>query len=251
MRHTGSTTSPTLLGPLVDKLTRRSRLATDETAALLALPTKPASLQAGRYLVREGDTAEACAVLLSGFVFRSKTVRDGGRQILSFHMKGDLLDLQGSILPEADHSIVALTRIEVAYIPHQPIRALIATHPGIAQALWRDTMVDASIFREWILNVGQRDAHQRISHLLCEIALRQEETGIGGNPHYEWPFTQEHIGDATGLTSVHVNRTLQRMRGEGLISTGKQSLTIADWEGLRAAGDFQSGYLHQGSLLAA
>ena len=111
--------------------------------------------------------------------------------------------------------------------------------------------MDGSVFREWILNVGQRDARQRIAHLLCELALRQEEAGLCEGPDYEWPMTQEQIGDATGLTSVHVNRTVQRMRIDGLISTSKQHVTITDWPSLQKAGDFSRGYLHQAAKLAA
>ncbi len=145
----------------------------------------------------------------------------------------------------------ALTRIEVAYVSHQAILDVAESFPTVARALWRDTLVDGSVFREWILNVGQRDARQRIAHLFCELALRQEKAGLCEGPHYEWPMTQEQIGDATGLTSVHVNRTLQGMRSDGLISGNRQSVTITDWPRLQAAGDFNRAYLHQGPALAA
>lgn len=240
-----------LLAPMVDKLARRSQLGLNETEALLGLPYRLAKIDPGTYLVREGDKVDNCIVLLSGFVYRSKLAGNGARQILSVHLRGDFVDLQNSLLEQADHSVQALTDAEVAYIPHHSILDVAATYPAVAQALWRDTLVDGSVFREWILNVGQRDARQRISHLLCELALRQEEAGLCEGPHYEWPMTQEQIGDATGLTSVHVNRTVQRMRGDGLISTNGRALTITDWPNLQRAGDFSRAYLHQPSAVAA
>jgi CRP-like cAMP-binding protein len=136
----------------------------------------------GTYLVREGDKAESCIVLLSGFVYWSKVAGSGARQILSIHMRGDLIDLQNSILGSADHSVQTLTRVEVASIRRTAILELAAAYPGIALALWRDTLIDGSVFREWILNVGHRSAHQRISHLLCEIITRQQAAGLCDGP---------------------------------------------------------------------
>jgi CRP-like cAMP-binding protein len=239
-----------LLAPMVEKLARRSQLGLDETQALLGMPHRVAKIDPGAYLVREGDKADNCIVLLSGFAYRSKIAGSGARQILSIHLRGDLIDLQNSLLDQADHSVQALTGIDVAYIPHQAILDVAVGYPNIARALWHDTLVDGSVFREWILNVGQRDARQRISHLLCELALRQEEAGVCEGPHYEWPMTQEQIGDATGLTSVHVNRTVQRMRNDGLIATNARTLTITDWPNLQRAGDFSRAYLHQPPALA-
>jgi CRP-like cAMP-binding protein len=192
-----------------------------------------------------------CIVLLSGFAFRSKVAGSGARQILSIHLRGDLVDLHNSFLNEADHSVQALTAAAVAYLPHQAILDVAASYPAVAEALWRDTLVDASVFREWILNVGRRDARQRVAHLLCELALRQEAAGLCKGPDYEWPLTQEQIGDATGLTSVHVNRTVGRMRTEGLIRINGRSITITDWPNLQRAGDFSRAYLHQVSSVAA
>lgn len=236
------------LMPMIRKLAKRSPLGLAETQALLALPYEMATNDPGRYLVREGDRANQCILLVSGFVFRSKIAGSGSRQILSIHLCGDLVDLQNSLLDEADHNVQALTRAEVAHIPQQAILAVADAYPAIARALWRDTLVDGSIYREWILNIGQRDARQRISHLVCEIVLRQEEAGLCQGPSYEWPMTQEQIGDATGLTPVHVNRTIQALRKDGLIATGSRSVTVTDWPGLQRAGDFSRAYLHQAAL---
>lgn len=242
------TPDPSKLTPMIEKLIKRSQLQPADIEALVGLPHNLAVCEPGSYLVREGDKSDSCVLLLSGFIYRSKIAGNGSRQILSIHVRGDLVDLQNSLLDEADHNVQALTRAEVAYIPQQAILALAMTYPAAGLALWRDTLVDGSIFREWILNVGQRDARQRISHLLCEIALRQEEAGLCEGPSYEWPMTQEQIGDATGMTSVHVNRTIQGMRAAGLIEMHNRSVTITNWPALQMAGDFSRAYLHQAKV---
>lgn len=234
-----------VLAAMVRKLSSHSPVTAAEQDVLLSLPHQLGRLDRGDYLVRDGDKATRCAVLLSGFAYRSKVAGNGARQILSVHLRGDMIDLQNGMLEIADHSVQALTRIQVAYIPFGEIKKAANAHPGIAQAFWRDTLIDASIFREWILNVGRRDARQRISHLLCELALRQEIAGVCMGPRYAWPMTQAEIGDAAGLTTVHVNRTLQALRGDGLISKHSGDVEILDWSGLQDAGDFSAAYLHQ------
>lgn len=232
------------LAPMVRKLALHSPLSDTERSVLLSLPHKLGRHDRGYYLVRDGDRSKSCAVVLSGFAYRSKVAGDGARQILSVHLQGDLIDLQNSLLANADHNVQALTRIQVAHIPYRAILDLTDNYPRIAQALWRDTLIDGSIFREWILNVGRRNARQRVSHLLCELAVRQQAAGLCMGPEYAWPMTQTEIGDAAGLTTVHVNRTLQALRSDGLISIGQGEVAILDWFGLQDAGDFSATYLH-------
>ncbi|EQB07813.1 hypothetical protein L288_09390 [Sphingobium quisquiliarum P25] len=229
---------------MLRKLSKRTALSNIEREALLSLPSRSAAFDRGAYMVREGDKVETCYALVNGFAYRQKMAGSGARQILSIHLRGDMVDLQNSLLDVADHSVQALTRVEAVSIPRKAVIDLAAEHPNIARALWRDTLIDGSIFREWMLNIGQRDAHQRIAHLFCELAVRQEAADMCEGPNFAWPMTQEQIGDATGLTSVHVNRTVQRMRGEGLINTANQTVTIEDWPALQAAADFSRAYLH-------
>lgn len=159
-------------------------------------------------------------------------------------MKGDMVDLQNSVLGIADHNVQALTSIEIALIPREAILELVAERPLVARAMWHDTLVDGSIHREWTANVGRRDSATRMAHLLCEFALRLEHAGLGGHCDYELPMTQEHLADCLGLTPVHVNRTLKLLEGEGLITRTVRSVRVGDWERLVAAGDFNSTYLH-------
>jgi CRP-like cAMP-binding protein len=236
------TTAP--LAPMVRKLEYWTTFSDSDRDALLALPHVLKSFEPSRHIVREGDKVEYCTLLLSGFAYRQKIVASGGRQILAIHMAGDLVDLQNAMLKVADHNVQALTHCESAIIPREALRQLAFERPAIGQAMWVDTLVDGSIFREWIANVGRRDARQRIAHLLCEFGVRLKAAGLGESTGYILPMTQEQLADCTGLTSVHVNRTLKGLDRDGLIARTNRSVKIGDWKALAAAGDFQSGYLH-------
>lgn len=238
----------TLLAPLIKKLAQRSPLDSSDADMILALPRRVANFEPSTYPVRQGDIAKTCCLVLSGFVCRTKITGSGLRQILSVHLKGDLVDIQNSFLTEADHNVQALTNATLAFIPKREMVDLIEKRPGIRQAIWVDMLADASISREWLLNVGQRNALARVSHLICEIALRQNTAGINKGMIYEWPMTQEQFGDATGLTAVHINRMLKVLRHDGLITYSKRTITITDWPRLKSEADFNQGYLHQPNL---
>ncbi|WP_118858346.1 Crp/Fnr family transcriptional regulator [Sphingomonas mesophila] len=236
--------TPHPLAPLVDKLEYAHVLSEEDRAAVLALPHSLKALEPHSYIVREGDKPTSSCLLRNGFAFRHKVVGDGGRQICSIHMKGDMVDLQNSLLGYADHSVQALTRIEVAFIPREAIRQIAFDRPAVGMAMWFDTLVDGSIFREWITNVGRRKARLRLAHLLCEFSLRLEAAGLGKRDDYTLPMTQEQLADCTGLTSVHVNRTLRGMDADGLLTRTNRSVTVSDWKKLAKVGDFRSAYLH-------
>jgi CRP-like cAMP-binding protein len=183
--------------------------------------------------------------MLSGHSIRSKLVAIGGRQIVAIHLKGEMVDLQNSMLEVADHSVQMLTNGTVAMVPREQVQRVCAERPAVARAMWIDTLVDGSIFREWITNVRRRNARTRIAHLLCEFSLRLKLAGLGEDDQYELPMTQEQLADATGLTAVHVNRTIKVLDREGLIArTTPRSIQIGDWKKLAEAGDFDSNYMH-------
>ena len=229
---------------MVTKLQLWKKLAADERDAVLALPHHVEAIEPGDYIVRESEEAKHSCILLSGFAYRQKLARDGSRSISAIHMKGDLVDLQNSLLRAADHSVQALTRTEVALIPRDAIVELAFRLPNIGLGMWYDTLVDGSIFREWILNIARRDAQTRIAHLLCEFGLRLEALGLGDRSSYELPMTQEQVADATGLTPVHVNRSLKELEARGLIARTVRYVAVSDWQSLKAAGDFDEAYLH-------
>ena len=229
---------------VLTRLETRGPLSFEDRIAVRALPLHYRTLDPAAYLVREGEPPEMCAILLSGFAYRHKVTGEGERQIMSVHMPGEFLDLQNSFLGVADHNVQALTRCEIAAIPVKALRDLVEHHPAVARAMWIETLIDAAIFREWIVNVGRRDALSRISHLLCELALRLESAGLSRDYHYEIPMSQEQIADCTGLTSVHVNRVLKEMGRLGLIEREKRSVSILHWERIQEVGDFNARYLH-------
>lgn len=219
-------------------------MSEDERADLIALPATRKSFAKDAYIVREGESTSSCALLLKGFAYRQKFVGEGARQIISLHIPGEFVDLQNCLLPVADHNVQSLDQTELASIPKAALLDLTARSPNLGKAMWLDTLVDASIFREWVVNVGRRDARTRIAHLLCELALRLQASGAVRDGVYHFPLTQEQLADATGLTAVHTNRTLQALRKEGLINLSQSALAVLDWERLRDVGDFSERYLH-------
>ena len=229
---------------MVRKLQLWKGLDADEQEAVLALLHQIETVGAGKYIVREGEEVKHSCLLLSGFAYRQKLARDGSRSISAIHMKGDVVDLQNSLLGEADHSVQALTTTKVAFIPREAIIKLAFRLPYVGLAMWYDTLVDGSIFREWILNIARRDAQTRIAHLLCEFGVRLEALGMGDRSSYELPMTQDQLADATGLTAVHVNRSLMELEARGLITRTIRYVAVADWPNLQEAGDFDEAYLH-------
>ena len=237
--------SSSLLQPMLAKLSFWGSFDEADRAALLSLPHTVKSYDKHQYVVRERDLATHSCVLLSGFAMRHKTVAGGARQIVAVHIKGDVVDLQNSFLHIADHSVQMLSAGQVAAIPREAVKQLALDRPRVGMAMWHDTLVDGSIFREWIANVGRRDAATRMAHLLCEFSLRLRVAGLGEETGYELPMTQEELADALGLTSVHVNRTLKALERDGLIARRtSRSVIIEDWKKLAAAGDFDRAYLH-------
>ena len=233
------------LEPMLRKLQYWVDFSPEDSAALLALPHTVRNLEQHQYIVRERDRTVFSCVMLGGFSIRHKIVAGGNRQIVSIHMKGELVDLHNSLLGIADHSVQMLTAGKIATIPREEIEKIAFARPAIGRAMWIDTLVDGSIFREWIANVGRRDARTRISHLLCEFALRLKIAGLAEQTDYELPMTQEQLADATGLTAVHVNRTIKGLEADGLIERATpRAITIGDWKKLADAGDFDSSYLH-------
>ncbi|PTW47914.1 CRP-like cAMP-binding protein [Sphingomonas faeni] len=232
------------LARMVQKLATHSRLTDDDRAVLLNLPSKVRSFEPGSYMNRDNDHSTQCIVLISGFAFRHKISKDGKRQIVSIHLAGEVINLQSLFLEAMDHNLQALTRCSVVLIPILALRSLIFERPPIYAAFITSSMVEASIYREWILNNGRRDARARIAHLLCEFAVRSDALGINHGGIYNLPMTQEQIGDAVGLTAVHVNRTLKSLSNDGLITQSGRGVTFPDWDRLKDEAGFNTRYLH-------
>lgn len=229
---------------LVQQLELYSELTPADRQAVFDLPHRLRHLDPGSYLIREGDRPQSACVLVTGYAIRQKVTGDGSRQILAVCIPGDAVDLQNMFLDVSDHAVQTLTQCKVADVPREALQDLVLHRPAIGTAIIQLSLVEASILREWVVNVGRRDARQRIAHILCEFAVRLESRGLTNGPGFELPMTQEQLADATGLTSVHVNRVLKGLEADGLISRRRRHIHFDDWRALQDAGDFSRRYLH-------
>ena len=229
---------------IIRRFSSRVELSGDVVAKIAMLPIKIRTLEPSTYLLREGQRPQRCAFIIDGFAYRQKLTPNGEREIVSILMPGEFVDVQNLFLEESDHDIQALTRITIAEIMIPALRDLTQTCPAVNQALWIDALVEASIHREWLLNIGRRNAKTRMAHLLCEFCVRLRTSAVGTTRAYELPMTQEQLGDALGLTPVHVNRVLKSLETDGLITRRKRQVNVVDWPSLRDAAEFNERYLH-------
>ena len=229
---------------LIAKLEIGSPLGKEDRDALLTLCGNVRKVEANRDIIREGESPDHVHLMIEGWAARYKIVPGGGRQITAFLIPGDFCDAHVTILRQMDHGIVALTPAAVAYIPQAVFEALPLGRPELARALWWATLVDEAVLRSWIVNMGRRDAYEGVAHLLCELEVRLLHVGLVLDGHFDLPLTQEELADSLGLTPVHTNRVLQRLRSEGLIKLKGGALTILDRNGLRKAAGFDANYLH-------
>lgn len=218
-------------------------LSQEDAAALEAAATRTQKFDAKRLIVRENVPLTQCTLLLDGFIERFKDLSDGRRQILAIHISGDFVDLHSYPLKRLEHSVAALTDVTVAIFPHAEIRGLIERSATLTELLWRSTMIDAAINREWIASIGARGAAVRLAHLLCEMFVRLERVGLTRDCEFDFPVTQVDLADATGLTAVHANRMLRQLREQGLVEFRQGVVRILDWAALQRFGEFDTNYL--------
>ena len=230
---------------LIRKLEAFGRLPDADRRLLDGIAAPAKDVAAREDLIREGDDPRDVQLILEGFACRYKLLPDGGRQITAFLIPGDFCDLHVFILKAMDHSIATMSPCRVVAIPREKILEL-TERPAIARALWWAALVDEAILREWLVNLGARPADQRIAHLLCELLVRLRTVGLVNGDSYELPITQHDLADTMGLTNVHVNRVLQRLRSEGAITLKSKRLVIEDVERLMAFCGFDGSYLHLG-----
>lgn len=229
--------------PLLRKLQSIGDPTKAEYRALAELRPAIKMLDAQEDIVREGDQPSIACLILEGFVCRYATVPSGRRQILSIHIPGDIPDLQGIFIKVMDHNLATLAPARVALIQHDSLRKLVDNNQRIAHLLWRDSLVDAAIFRKWIVGIGRRTAYARFAHLICEFAMRMDAVGLMEGNTCPMPFTQADMADALGLSNVHVSRVLGRLRKQGLFTWQDGELTIRNWQRLQKAAEFDPSYL--------
>jgi CRP-like cAMP-binding protein len=229
---------------VASKLETFTKLSADDKAALAEVSRNVRFVEARRDLISEGDRPRFVHLILDGWACRYKELPDGRRQVVSFFVPCDFCDINAYILKYVDNSIGAITRLKVAEIRPEDMSALTETRPRLLQALWWHELVTSAVQREWTLNVGQRSAYQRLAHLLIELYIRLETVDRAWNGRCDFPLTQTDLADATGLTPVHANRTLQELRRDGLIELDRKQLHILDLDRMIDVAMFNPNYLH-------
>ena len=234
---------------LIRRLRASSGLSEEEIRAIHDLPISVREYPAERAIVSDGQRAIECCLIISGFCARSKTTSDGRRQILSIHIPGEIPDLMSVHLHVMDHDLSTLTPCKLGFIHHDVMRLLYRREPNLADLFWRDTLIDAAMFREWIVNVGQRPAPARLAHVIVELRERLRLIGRTEGDAFEMPLTQEQIGEALGITAVHANRVIKQLRQEGIVELNRGRVTVLDERKLLELAGFDGRYLHQSPAL--
>ena len=226
------------------KLRKRDEISPAEEQAIRGAIGEVKTVPADHLLIERGVELSVSTLLIDGMLCRFKDVRSGERQITELHLAGDFADLHSFTLKRLDHDIMSLTPCRVAMVPHERLREITERHPHLTRVYWFMTNLDAAIQREWTLSMGRRPAIARIAHLLCELYVRLEIVGLTRGLSFDCPLTQTDIAECVGLTSVHVNRTLQVLRRRKLIEFKRGQVTISDWDGLRGVAEFNADYLY-------
>jgi CRP-like cAMP-binding protein len=226
------------------KLRARDEIGEEEEEAVRATVSEIIEIPADRHLVRAYEPVESSNVLISGIACRYKDLRDGSRQITELHVAGDYADLHSFTLKYLDHDVLALTDCRFAVVPHERLREVTQQFPHLTRIYWFSTNLDAAVHREWEVSLGRRSAQAALAHLFCEMEVRLGIVGLAADGKYRLPITQTDLAECLGLTSVHVNRTLQELRASGLLKFRGGEVTIPDLARLRTVAEFDPGYLY-------
>jgi CRP-like cAMP-binding protein len=238
-------TNESITNAVITRLRTTSALDDHDVQAVRSLPVVVKHYQPGQAIVRDGDRPAECCLIAKGFCVRSKTTSNGRRQILSIHIPGEIPDLQSLHLNVLDHDLITLTECTLGFISHVFLREITRRRPNVAEIFWRDTLIDAAMFRDWIVNVGQRPAPSRLAHIVIELRERLKVIGQVQGARFEMPLTQEQIGEAMGITPVHANRIVKQLRDDNVLEFQRGSVTVIDEQKLLELADFDGLYLHQ------
>ncbi len=226
------------------KIRARDTISAEEERAIRALVSEITELPKDRTVIRRGQELNQSILLLDGWMARAKDLPNGQRQIAEINLPGDFVDLHGFTLKRLDHDIMTITRCRVALVPHERLVELTEKWPHLTRLYWFNTNLDAAIHREWTLSLGRRSAIARLAHLFLELNIRLGITGLMQHNSYDFPLTQIELGECLGLTSVHVNRTLQELRRKGLVDLQNRRVTIHDLAALKSVAEFDEDYLY-------
>jgi CRP-like cAMP-binding protein len=228
---------------LLLRLERFGALSAVDRQRIADLPLKLVNYPGDREVVSYGYASSRCTLVLDGFLYSHKLVAGSRRQITSFFIPGDLVDLSSLYLPKVDYSISTLGPAVLAFVPHTALTEILEMSPALGQAFWRETLLQAAIFQEWVVNLGRRDAFARLAHIVCELTVRLQAIGLARDFSFAIPWTQMDVADACGISSVHANRVIQELRHLGLVEWDSKRVKIRDWDALAKLGDFNDDYL--------
>jgi CRP-like cAMP-binding protein len=229
---------------LVRNLKEHSRLPDEDVAEICNFSITTRDLKPDEDFIRQGDCPEAAVLVVSGMVARYHLLKGGRRQYLSFHMSGDLPDAQAAFIERMDHALCALDAATVAFIPHRQILRAFERRPSLGIAIWRETLLDAAIFREAITNNSARQMHARMAHLFCELFYRARVSRLNKGNRCSIPLTLVQLGETLGMALATVNRSLQQLRASGTMDLRDGELIVLKWRELQQLGDFNPDYLH-------
>jgi CRP-like cAMP-binding protein len=226
----------------LDKVQRHTRLTEEEITGFLSLAGQSHSVPADTDMVRRGDPVSSTCLVVEGLLARTVDTSSGHRQIAAFYVPGDMPDVHAAMMTSATTTLHAVSPTRVARMQRSDVDAVLRKFPVLAEALWRETIIDSIIAMEWTANIGQRQAKARLAHLFAEMAVRLGAV-TSNSFEYRFPATQENLAEATGMTPVHVNRTLQALRAEGVLDLNSGMAHIRDWRRLVEVAGFDDGYL--------
>jgi CRP-like cAMP-binding protein len=229
---------------LLKKLRRRDDISAEEEQTVRNLVSHTVRVAADKVVIRAGELLKESLIVLDGWAARAKDLPSGQRQFAEIHLPGDFTDLHSFTLKRLDHDIVSITPCVLAVVPHERLKKVTERFPHLTRVFWFSTNLDAAIHREWALSLGRRSAIARMAHLFCELLLRLEVIGMTNGHSYDFPLTQAELGESLGLTSVHVNRTLQELRRMALIEVENRRVTILDLDALKGVAEFDPTYLY-------
>lgn len=231
------------LSAFITRLRGHSPLDDGDCRALMALPLREIALTARQALVRPTQKSTHAWLVIEGLIGRISQTDDGLRQIQALSAPGEIANVAAMMLPARLCGFEAVTRSRVVAISHDALRGLAADHPAIAGALMREALLVKEILAQWLLNIGRREARAKVTHFLCEMAVRYQAANRGGATSFVLPMTQEQLGEALALTPVHINRTLKALREEKLVEVVRHEVRLFDWPAVVAAAEFDPSYL--------
>ncbi|PWE54038.1 Crp/Fnr family transcriptional regulator [Metarhizobium album] len=233
-----------MIDALISNLQARDAISVEEEQITRSLFKQEVRFSAGEDVVRQGSRPGISTLLLNGLAARYKLLEDGKRQITGLHIGGDFVDLHAFLLKHMDHGVLALTDCEVMVAPHRSLQTVTESQPHLTRMFWLLTLIDGSIHREWITAMGRREVKAHMAHLICEMFYRYRAVGLAQGTTFRFPITQATLADVLGVSTVHVNKTLQALRADNFVIWRDGVIQISNLEELEQLAQFDPTYLH-------